>query len=140
MSEKPIIGMDYNPQYPNLRRPCGFINRRNINRTPPLAQDSQMPRTPRLALDDALEPGQEIAPNASQKLMAYLETVLSDDQLDDIKAILDGQEVAPPGTAMDRALRRHADRGKRRQDAVADFESRFPLAKRLTRCCRSCAS
>ena len=133
MSEKPLLGMDYNPQFPNLRRPCGRIDRRNITRTPLLAQDSQMPRTPRLALDDALEPGQEIAPNAAQKLMSYLETVLSDDELGDVKAILEGQEVAPPGTAMDRALRRHADRGKRRQDAVADFESRFPLAKRLGR-------
>ena len=133
MSEKPIIGMDYNPQYPNLRQPCGFINRRNITRTTSIAQDSQMPRTPRLALDDALEPGQEIAPNAAQKLMAYLETVLSDDELGDVKAILEGQEVAPPGTAMDRALRRHADRGNRREAAADDFYSRFPLAKRLDR-------
>ena len=133
MSEKSLLGMDYNPQFPNLRRPSGFIDRRNITRVTPIAMDKQMPRTPRLALDDALEPGQEIPPNAAQKLMAYLETVLSDDQLGDVKAILDGQEVAPPGTAMDRALRRHADRGKRREATADDFYDRFPLAKRLDR-------
>ena len=133
MSKEPLIGMDYNPQYPNLRQPCGYIDRRNITRTTPIAQDQKMSKAPRIALDDALEPGEQIGPNMAAKIMAYLETVLSGDQLDDIKAILNGQEVENPSVAMDRAMRRHADNVKRREATSDDFYTRFPLAERFVR-------
>lgn len=133
MSKEPLMGMDYNPQFPNLRRPCGFIGLSTMSRVTPIAKDKHMPHTPRIALDDALEPGGQIGANRASKLMSYLETVLSGDQLDDVKAIMDGQEGGNSSVAMDRAMRRHADNVKRREATDDDFYKRFPLARRLDR-------
>ena len=121
MSKEGLLAMDYNPAFPDLRRPCGYIPKK----------DRTMPSTPQIALDEALPPGEGVRAGLASKLMSYLSTVLSDDELADVKAILDGQEAEAPSAAMDRAMRRHADNMRRRADHSEEFAKRFPDSNRL---------
>lgn len=130
MSKEPLMAFDYNPALGRYGFP---IPRDNITRIPATSKDRTMPHTPRIALDDALEPGQGIGAGMASKLMSYLETVLSGDQVADVKAIMDGQGVETPSVALDRAMKRHADNVKRRQAGGASLNERFPNMNRLAR-------
>ena len=61
------------------------------------------------------------------KLMEYLQTILTLEQMTDVKAILAGEDVQAPQTtaAMDRLRQAEADK--------ASFLKRFPMAERLFR-------
>ena len=61
------------------------------------------------------------------KLMEYLQSILTPEQMEDVKAILAGDDVQAPqiAAALDRARQAKAD--------IASFLERFPLAERLIR-------